>query len=102
MVLVASILLLSLFLGSVGTAETKKETATVQPPAEIKCSTHNGTYVVFKANRDIEEMVIPGVCKKENIPSGWSVQCYTSDAKSAVDVVFQTGGGERHTRVVCS
>ena len=99
-VVVALILLASVLLGNITTAETKKET-TVLMPAAISCVTTNGTHITFKANTEVKNLKIDGICEKERVPAGWSMQCYTSDIKNSIYVSFETDSGEKRSRITC-
>ena len=100
-VVAGGMLLAFLLMGGITTAETKKSVEVVAP-ASITCSVNNGTYVVFKANQSVHDLVIKGVCKKEEVPKGWTLQCHTDRELPSVEVHFKKGNVERVTRVVCS
>ena len=99
-VFVGIVLLSWLLLGNITTAETKKET-TVITPAVVSCTTSNGTYVSFKANVAVKNLDIEGICQRDEVPAGWTVQCYTSEARDGVSLSFDTPDGTKESHVVC-
>ena len=101
LVVVGGIVLILLLLSNFSSAESKSSVTINQPPA-ISCKSGNGTTVTVKVFQPAANLEIGELCRKGEVPPGWTVYCHTSETLEKVQISFVSGGKPYKTTVVCS